>query len=251
MCISKEISSSSTPVFILFGERNLNPPKDLISVKRGKSPGLIFYECIPSDLRTVLLQILESQVEVRQKEVGELQGQSQALSQEGKGSDEVDGQRISVEQKFQSLQDPLKKRRDNLMASREIHQFNRDVEDEIVSGGRAPTFNPSDSGSEACCTGSFSISSDTAKCHVVYISASQYLYIVVIILVLLNLNFLLVSSCGWRRGCLWPHPPTTATTCRPYSWPSRRTRYRPPRMKVDAHPRSRSHGESITAALTF
>ncbi|XP_077960915.1 spectrin beta chain, non-erythrocytic 1 isoform X3 [Gasterosteus aculeatus] len=77
-------------------------------------------------------QILESQVEVRQKEVGELQGQSQALSQEGKGSDEVDGQRISVEQKFQSLQDPLKKRRDNLMASREIHQFNRDVEDEIL-----------------------------------------------------------------------------------------------------------------------
>uniref|UniRef100_A0AAQ5YCV7 Spectrin beta chain n=1 Tax=Amphiprion ocellaris TaxID=80972 RepID=A0AAQ5YCV7_AMPOC len=50
----------------------------------------------------------------------------------GKGSEEVDGQRISVEKKFQSLQDPLKKRRDNLMASREIHQFNRDVEDEIL-----------------------------------------------------------------------------------------------------------------------
>lgn len=72
-------------------------------------------------------------MEVRQKEVGELQGQSQALSQEGKGSEEVDGQRISVETKFHSLQEPLKKRRDNLMASREIHQFNRDVEDEIVS----------------------------------------------------------------------------------------------------------------------
>ncbi|XP_078128934.1 spectrin beta chain, non-erythrocytic 1-like isoform X2 [Sander vitreus] len=77
-------------------------------------------------------QILESQVEVRQKEVEELQGQSQALSQEGKGSDETDGQRISVEKKFQSLQAPLKKRRDILMASREIHQFNRDVEDEIL-----------------------------------------------------------------------------------------------------------------------
>ncbi|XP_054456659.1 spectrin beta chain, non-erythrocytic 1-like isoform X2 [Anoplopoma fimbria] len=77
-------------------------------------------------------QILESQVEVRQKEVGELQSQSQALSQEGKGSEEVDGQRIGVEKKFQSLQDPLKNRRDNLMASREIHQFNRDVEDEIL-----------------------------------------------------------------------------------------------------------------------
>lgn len=77
--------------------------------------------------------MLESQVEVRQKEVDELQGQSQALSQEGKGSEEVDGQRIGVEKKFQALQAPLKNRRDNLMASREIHQFNRDVEDEIVS----------------------------------------------------------------------------------------------------------------------
>lgn len=82
----------------------------------------------------VFRQILESQVEVRQKEVEELQSQSQALSQEGKDSEEVDGQRISVERKFQSLQAPLTKRRDNLMASREIHQFNRDVEDEIVSG---------------------------------------------------------------------------------------------------------------------
>uniref|UniRef100_A0A8C6NZP1 Spectrin beta chain n=1 Tax=Nothobranchius furzeri TaxID=105023 RepID=A0A8C6NZP1_NOTFU len=78
-------------------------------------------------------QMLESQVEVRQKEVEELQKQSQALSQEGKGSEEVDGQRISVEKKFHALQAPLKNRRDNLMASREIHQFNRDVEDEIVS----------------------------------------------------------------------------------------------------------------------
>uniref|UniRef100_A0A8C3GAA8 Spectrin beta chain n=1 Tax=Cyclopterus lumpus TaxID=8103 RepID=A0A8C3GAA8_CYCLU len=50
----------------------------------------------------------------------------------GKGSEEVDGQRIGVEKKFQSLQDPLQKRRDNLMASREIHQFNRDMEDEIL-----------------------------------------------------------------------------------------------------------------------
>lgn len=73
-------------------------------------------------------------MEVRQKEVEELQSQSQALSQEGKGSEEVDGQRISVEKKFHCLQEPLKKRRDHLMASREIHQFNRDVEDEIVSG---------------------------------------------------------------------------------------------------------------------
>ncbi|XP_067092503.1 spectrin beta chain, non-erythrocytic 1 isoform X2 [Osmerus mordax] len=77
-------------------------------------------------------QMLESQVEVRQREVQELQGQAQALSQEGKDSDEVDGQRRTVEKKFQELQDPIMKRRDNLMASREIHQFNRDLEDEIL-----------------------------------------------------------------------------------------------------------------------
>uniref|UniRef100_A0A8C6UVE9 Spectrin beta chain n=1 Tax=Neogobius melanostomus TaxID=47308 RepID=A0A8C6UVE9_9GOBI len=62
-------------------------------------------------------QMLESQVDVRQKEVEELQSQSH---------------RISVETKFQCLQAPLQKRRDMLMASREIHQFNRDVEDEIL-----------------------------------------------------------------------------------------------------------------------
>ncbi|XP_061823762.1 spectrin beta chain, non-erythrocytic 1 isoform X1 [Nerophis lumbriciformis] len=77
-------------------------------------------------------QMLESQVEVRQKEVQELQSQSQVLSQEGKGSEEVDGQRIGVEKKFCSLQAPLQSRRENLMSSREIHQFNRDVEDEIL-----------------------------------------------------------------------------------------------------------------------
>lgn len=72
-------------------------------------------------------------MDVRQKEVEELQGQSQALSQEGKGSEEVDGQRVTVERKFTGLQAPLRTRREKLMASREIHQFNRDVEDEIVS----------------------------------------------------------------------------------------------------------------------
>ncbi|XP_062864868.1 spectrin beta chain, non-erythrocytic 1-like isoform X1 [Trichomycterus rosablanca] len=77
-------------------------------------------------------QILESQVEVRQKEVEELRSQAQALSQEGKGSDEVDGLRRGVEEKFHHLQDPLKRRWSNLTASKEIHQFKRDVEDEIL-----------------------------------------------------------------------------------------------------------------------
>ena len=71
-------------------------------------------------------------MEVREREVVELQGQAQALRQEGKDGEEVDGQRDAVERKFTALQAPLRKRRENLMASREIHQFNRDVEDEIV-----------------------------------------------------------------------------------------------------------------------
>ncbi|KAJ8387309.1 hypothetical protein AAFF_G00158050 [Aldrovandia affinis] len=77
-------------------------------------------------------QMLESQVNVRKKEVEELQSQAQVLSQEGKDTDEVDGRRRVVEQKFQELLDPLRKRKNFLMASREIHQFNRDVEDEIL-----------------------------------------------------------------------------------------------------------------------
>ncbi|XP_064174889.1 spectrin beta chain, non-erythrocytic 1-like isoform X2 [Anguilla rostrata] len=77
-------------------------------------------------------QMLENQVEVRQKEVQELQSQAHVLRQEGKDTDEVDGRRQVVEQKFRELLDPLRKRKDFLMASREIHQFNRDLEDEIL-----------------------------------------------------------------------------------------------------------------------
>lgn len=71
-------------------------------------------------------------MEVRQREVEELQSQAHVLRQEGKDTDEVDGRRVEVEQKFKELLDPLLKRKNFLMASREIHQFNRDVEDEIV-----------------------------------------------------------------------------------------------------------------------
>uniref|UniRef100_A0AAY5F5T1 Spectrin beta chain n=1 Tax=Electrophorus electricus TaxID=8005 RepID=A0AAY5F5T1_ELEEL len=47
-------------------------------------------------------------------------------------TDEVDGRREVVEKKFQELLEPLMKRKNFLMASREIHQFNRDMEDEIL-----------------------------------------------------------------------------------------------------------------------
>lgn len=72
-------------------------------------------------------------MEVREKEVESLQSQAVALSQEDAGIVEVDGQQRRVTDNFSSLQDPLKLRRHRLLASKEAHQFNRDLEDEIVS----------------------------------------------------------------------------------------------------------------------
>ncbi|KAG8443698.1 hypothetical protein GDO86_009029 [Hymenochirus boettgeri] len=77
-------------------------------------------------------QMLENQMDVRRKEVEELQSQAQALSQEGKSPDEVDSQRTIVEHRFTELLAPLNERKKYLLASKEIHQFNRDVEDEIL-----------------------------------------------------------------------------------------------------------------------
>jgi len=71
-------------------------------------------------------------MEVREKEVQALQSQAQALTQEDAGLAEVDGQRTQVTDSFSKLQDPLQARRQQLLASKEAHQFNRDLEDEIV-----------------------------------------------------------------------------------------------------------------------
>ncbi|XP_006122179.1 spectrin beta chain, non-erythrocytic 1 isoform X2 [Pelodiscus sinensis] len=84
-------------------------------------------------------QMLENQMDVRKKEIEELQSQAQALSQEGKSPDEVDGKRLIVQKKFLELLEPLTERKTNLLASKEVHQFNRDVEDEILwVGERMP-----------------------------------------------------------------------------------------------------------------
>lgn len=72
-------------------------------------------------------------MEVREKEVQSLQSQALALCQEDAGLAEVDGQQRRVTDNFSNLQDPLKLRRQRLLASKEAHQFNRDLEDEIVS----------------------------------------------------------------------------------------------------------------------
>lgn len=84
-------------------------------------------------LFSLLVKMLEHQMEVREKEVQALQSQALALSQEDAGLAEVDGQQRRVTDTFSSLQEPLQQRRQQLLASKEAHQFNRDLEDEIVS----------------------------------------------------------------------------------------------------------------------
>lgn len=77
--------------------------------------------------------MLEHQMEIREKEVHSLQSQAVALSQEDAGLAEVDGEQRRVTDNFSKLQEPLKLRQQQLLASKEAHQFNRDLEDEIVS----------------------------------------------------------------------------------------------------------------------
>lgn len=131
-------------------------------------------------------------MEVRQREVVELQSQVQALSQEGKDAEEVDGRRQLLEKKFQELLEPLQQRRNLLLASREVHQFNRDVEDEIVSPATAAPPPPWGRG--------------RARASV------------------MSLTSPVCCSCGSRREWAWPRPRSTAATCRRCSCSSRRTR---------------------------
>ncbi|KAJ8405208.1 hypothetical protein AAFF_G00321990 [Aldrovandia affinis] len=77
-------------------------------------------------------QMLEHQMEVREKEVQALQSQALALSQEDAGLVEVDSQQKKVSTSFAHLLEPLRQRQELLLASKEAHQFNRDLEDEIL-----------------------------------------------------------------------------------------------------------------------
>lgn len=79
-------------------------------------------------------QMLEKQTAVREKEVEAIRAQAQALSREDASAAEVQGQVRAVEEQFLGLREPLRERCRKLLASKEEHQFNRDLEDEIVSG---------------------------------------------------------------------------------------------------------------------
>ncbi|XP_062916024.1 spectrin beta chain, non-erythrocytic 4-like isoform X1 [Mobula hypostoma] len=78
------------------------------------------------------LQVLESQMEGWYKEVGELQAQAATLQQEGSGKEEVIEKQNVVETRIVRLIEPLKQRRRILLASKEVHQITRDMEDEML-----------------------------------------------------------------------------------------------------------------------
>uniref|UniRef100_UPI00398E47AA spectrin beta chain, non-erythrocytic 1-like n=1 Tax=Pristiophorus japonicus TaxID=55135 RepID=UPI00398E47AA len=78
------------------------------------------------------LQVLENQMEGWYKEVGELQAQAATLHQEGAGKEEVNEKQNVVETRIVRLIEPLKQRRRILLASKEVHQVTRDMEDETL-----------------------------------------------------------------------------------------------------------------------
>lgn len=80
-----------------------------------------------------MLQMLEREMAVREKEVEAIQAQAKALAQEDQGAGEVERTSRAVEEKFRALCQPMKERCQHLQASRERHQLHRDVQDEIVS----------------------------------------------------------------------------------------------------------------------
>ncbi|XP_078593448.1 spectrin beta chain, non-erythrocytic 1-like isoform X43 [Branchiostoma floridae x Branchiostoma japonicum] len=88
-------------------------------------------------------QLLEKDVDIKRQQMLELQNQAEVLRNEGSIVDEVDGKRVQVEEslaslatsesvkeRFSQLEGPLSERRKMLEASKELHQFHRDVEDE-------------------------------------------------------------------------------------------------------------------------
>uniref|UniRef100_A0A8D2AYQ6 Spectrin beta chain n=1 Tax=Sciurus vulgaris TaxID=55149 RepID=A0A8D2AYQ6_SCIVU len=77
-------------------------------------------------------QMLEREMAVREKEVEAIQAQAKALAQEDQGAGEVERTSRAVEEKFRALCQPMEERCQRLHASREQHQFHRDVEDEIL-----------------------------------------------------------------------------------------------------------------------
>uniref|UniRef100_A0A4W5PA96 Spectrin beta chain n=1 Tax=Hucho hucho TaxID=62062 RepID=A0A4W5PA96_9TELE len=78
------------------------------------------------------LQTMECQMEEWYKEVGELQVAAASIPQQGQVMDTVGERQAAVETRIVRLIEPLKERRRILLASKEVHQVGRDLEDEIL-----------------------------------------------------------------------------------------------------------------------
>lgn len=76
---------------------------------------------------------MECQVEEWYKEVGELQAHAASIPHQGEIIEKVSEKQNGVETRIVRLIEPLKERRRILLASKEVHQVGRDLEDEIVS----------------------------------------------------------------------------------------------------------------------
>ncbi|XP_075692211.1 spectrin beta chain, non-erythrocytic 4 [Rhinoderma darwinii] len=77
------------------------------------------------------LETMESQMEEWYKEVGELQAQLASLPLDVVSQEAVDEKQNEVGTRIVRLIEPLKERRRILLASKEVHQVTRDLEDEI------------------------------------------------------------------------------------------------------------------------
>nr|XP_043887797.1 spectrin beta chain, non-erythrocytic 4-like isoform X5 [Solea senegalensis] len=78
------------------------------------------------------LQTMEVQMEEWYKEVGQLQVQSSSIPQQTQVKETVAERQAAVEARMVRLIEPLKERRRILLASKEVHQVGRDLEDEIL-----------------------------------------------------------------------------------------------------------------------
>ncbi|XP_061916611.1 spectrin beta chain, non-erythrocytic 4-like isoform X5 [Entelurus aequoreus] len=103
----------------------------------GQLEGQLAFVDRGQDLSTVnrqlkKLQTMESQMEEWYKEVGHLQVQASSVPQQAQVKETVAEQQAAVETRMVRLIEPLKERRRLLLASKEVHQVGRDLEDEML-----------------------------------------------------------------------------------------------------------------------
>uniref|UniRef100_A0A3B5R3D9 Spectrin beta chain n=1 Tax=Xiphophorus maculatus TaxID=8083 RepID=A0A3B5R3D9_XIPMA len=103
----------------------------------GQLEGQLAYVDQGQDLTTVNKQLkklhtMETQMEEWYKEAGQLQVQTASIPQQTQIQGTVVERQAAVETRMARLIEPLKERRRLLLASKEVHQVGRDLEDEIL-----------------------------------------------------------------------------------------------------------------------